>query len=71
MQTIKTLSIATVTALTMMSASAFAESVSVTASTLDSAEAQVAAKAQAEGMHYKITSADTKNNVHMTAELYK
>lgn len=71
MKTIKTLSVAAVTALTLMSASAFAESVSVTASTLDSAEAQIAAKAHEEGMNYKITSADTKNNVHMTAELYK
>jgi len=71
MKTIKAMSIAAVAALSLMSAASFAQSVSVTDSTLDSAEAQIAAKAQQEGMNYKITSANTNNDVHMTAELYK
>lgn len=71
MKTIKMMSIAAVTALSLMSAASFAQSISVTDSTLDSAEAQIAAKAHQEGLNYKITSANTKNDVHMTAELYK
>ncbi|MBS0848237.1 DUF1471 domain-containing protein [Citrobacter sp. JGM124] len=71
MKTIKMMSVAAVTALSLMSAASFAQSVSVTDSTLDGAEAQVAAKAHQEGLNYKITSADTRNDVHMTAELYK
>lgn len=71
MKTIKVMSIAAVTALSLMSAASFAQSVSVTDSTLDAAEAQIAAKAHQEGMNYKITSANTRNDVHMTAELYK
>lgn len=71
MKTIKTLSIAAVAALSLMSAASFAQSVSVTDSTLDGAEAQIAAKAQQQGAHYKITSANTNNDVYMTAQLYK
>jgi len=71
MKTIKTLSIAAVAALSLMSAASFAQSVSVTDATLDGAEAKIAAKAQQEGAHYKITSASTNNDVYMTAQLYK
>jgi hypothetical protein len=71
MKTIKTLSIAAVAALSMMSAASFAQSISVQSSTLDGAEAKIAAQAQEQGAQYKITSANTNNRVHMTAELYK
>ena len=71
MKTIKLMSIAAVTALSLMSAASFAQSISVVDSTLDAAEAQVAAKAHQEGLNYKITSANTHNDVYMTAELYK
>ena len=43
--------------------------VSVTASTLDSAEAKIAAKAKEAQTSYKILSAYTGNRVHMTAKL--
>lgn len=49
-----------------------AETVTATASTLDSAEAKIAAKAeQAGASSYKIIHAFTGNRVHMTAELNK
>ena len=60
-----------VTAFSMMSFGAFAQSVSTTASTLDRAEAKIAAQAAEQGASYKITSATTNNRVHMTAELTK
>jgi hypothetical protein len=48
------------------------ESVSATASTMDGAEAKIAAQAQAAGASsYTITEAFTGNRVHMTAELNK
>ncbi|MHA1066473.1 DUF1471 domain-containing protein [Enterobacter ludwigii] len=53
--------------LSMMSFGAFAQSISATASTLDSAEAKIAAQ----GASYKIPSAQFNNRVHMTAELIK
>lgn len=71
MKNVKVISLAAVTALSLMSAASFAQSISVTDSTLDAAEAQIAAKAHQEGLNYKITSAITNNNVHMTADLYK
>lgn len=71
MKTIKTMSIAAVAALSLMSAASFAQSISATSSTLDGAEAKIAAQAQQEGAQYKITEANTNNRVHMTAELYK
>ena len=44
----------------------------VTASTIDGAEAKIAAQAQEAGASsYKITQAFTGNRVHMTAELNK
>jgi len=60
-----------VSALSMMSVGAFAQSISVTASTLDSAEAKIAAKAAEQGVNYKITSAMVNDHVHMTAQLDK
>jgi len=69
MKSIKTL--VAVAALSMMSVGAFAQSISVTASTLDSAEAKIAAKAAEQGVNYKITSAMVNDQVHMTAQLNK
>ncbi|NIF22229.1 MULTISPECIES: YdgH/BhsA/McbA-like domain containing protein [Pantoea] len=71
MKTIKTLSLATVAALSLISFGSFAQSVTATSSTLDGAEAKIAAQAQQEGANYKITEANFNNGVHMTAELYK
>lgn len=69
MKSIKTF--VAVAALSMMSFGAFAQSVSATASTLDRAEAKIAAQAAEQGVSYKITSAQFNNRVHMTAELTK
>ncbi|MEA9389261.1 YdgH/BhsA/McbA-like domain containing protein [Acerihabitans sp. TG2] len=72
MKFIKSLSVAAVAALSLMSFNTFADqSVSVTSSTLDGAEAKIAAQAQQQGAQYKIVEANTNNRVHMTAELYK
>ena len=48
-----------------------AQTVTATASTIDGAEAKIAAQAQEAGASYKITEAYTNNGVHMTAELLK
>lgn len=69
MKTIKTF--VAVAAISMMSFGAFAQSISATSSTLDGAEAQIAAKAAEQGASYTITSALVNNNVHMTAHLDK
>lgn len=71
MKTIKALSIAAAAALSLMSAASFAQSISVSSSTLDGAEAKIAAQAAQQGAQYKITEANTNNRVHMTAQLYK
>ncbi|KTR88208.1 MULTISPECIES: YdgH/BhsA/McbA-like domain containing protein [Pantoea] len=71
MKTIKTLTIAAAAALSLMSAASFAQTVSATSTTLDGAEAKIAAQAQQQGAQYKILEASTNNLVHMTAELYK
>ncbi|WP_313685169.1 YdgH/BhsA/McbA-like domain containing protein [Pantoea sp.] len=71
MKTIKAMTIAAAAALSLMSAASFAQSISVTADTLDGAEAQIATQAAQHGDQYKITEANTNNRVHMTAELYK
>lgn len=71
MKTIKAMSVAAVAALSLMSAASFAQSVTATSLTLDGAEAKIAAQAQQQGAHYKITEASGSNVVHMTAELYK
>ncbi|WP_394516913.1 YdgH/BhsA/McbA family protein [Pantoea sp. SGAir0175] len=67
MKTIKTF--AAVIALSVLPFASFAQSVTATASTLDGAEAQIAAKAQEIGASYKVTEANFNNGVHMTAEL--
>lgn len=69
MKNIKT--IAAAAALSLVSFASFAQSVSVTADTLDGAEAKIAAKAQQEGASYHITEANMNNRVHMTADLTK
>lgn len=73
MKNIKTLSIAAVAALSIVSFGSFAaESISAHGSTLDSAQSHIAAKAKAAGADsYKITSARADNGVYMTAEIYK
>ncbi|HCM9120943.1 DUF1471 domain-containing protein [Enterobacter asburiae] len=49
-----------------------AKTVTATASTIDGAEAKIAAQAQEAGASsYKITQAFSGNRVHMTAELTK
>lgn len=69
MKSIKTFAVVTV--LSLMSFGAFAQSVTATASTLDRAEAKIAAQAAEQGASYKITSAQFNNRVYMTAELSK
>ncbi|MBP2170034.1 hypothetical protein J2125_003226 [Erwinia toletana] len=70
MKSIKTF--VAVIALATVSFGSFAQSVSATGSHLDSAEARIAAKAQAAGASsYKITSASNGNYVYMTADLIK
>lgn len=70
MKSIKTF--AAVIVLSTVSFASFAQSVTATGSTLDSAEAKIAAQAQQAGASsYKITEASTNNGVHMTAELLK
>jgi len=69
MKTIKTF--VAVTALSLMSMGAFAQSISVTSSTLDSAEAKISAMAEQQGSQYTITSARVGDRVHMTANLDK
>ena len=55
-----------------VSFSGFAQSVSVTADTLNNAEAKIAAIAQESGASsYRITSADQKNVARVTAVLDK
>ena len=69
MKSIKTF--VTVAALSMISFGTFAQSISASASTLDRAEAKIAAQAAEQGASYKITSAQFNTRVHMTAELTK
>lgn len=74
MKSIKTF--VAVSALSMMSFGAFAQSVTACASTIDGAEAQIAAQAKKAGASYKmgfykITESNFNNGVHMTAELTK
>ena len=69
MKSIKTF--VAVAALSMISFGTFAQSISASASTLDRAEAKIAAQAAEQGASYKITSAQFNNRVHMTAELTK
>ncbi|PIJ50165.1 DUF1471 domain-containing protein [Erwinia sp. OLTSP20] len=72
MKTIRTISIAAITALLLAPFASYAASVSARGSTLDAAEAIIASKAKEAGAQcYKITSARFNNGVYMTAELYK
>ncbi|ARU92327.1 YdgH/BhsA/McbA-like domain containing protein [Tatumella citrea] len=68
----KTMTTLIAAALSALSFGAFAESVSATSSTLDGAQAQIAAKAKAAGASsYTITSTINNNRVYMSAELNK
>ena len=69
MKSIKTF--VAVAALSLVSFGSFAQSVSATASTLDRAEAKIAAQAAEQNASYKIKSAKVNNRVYMTAELTK
>ncbi|MHA6313478.1 DUF1471 domain-containing protein [Pantoea sp. USHLN298] len=69
MKTIKTF--VAVAALTLISFGSFAQSITVTASTLDAAEAKVAAQAKDAGASYKITGARVDNRAYVSAELIK
>lgn len=60
-----------VAVLTFISSASFAQTVTATASTLDGAEAQIAARAKMAGADYSITEAYSGNQVHMTARLIK
>lgn len=61
--------IAAVIVLSAISSVSFAQTVTATASTLDGAEAQIAAQAKMAGAAYSITEAYAGNQVHMTARL--
>ncbi|MFU0446478.1 DUF1471 domain-containing protein [Pseudocitrobacter faecalis] len=64
--------IAAASLLSVMAFGASAQSVTATATTLDSAEAAIAQKAkEMNASQYKITSAHMGNRVTMSAELYK
>jgi len=55
----------------LVSFGSFAESITATASTLDAAEAKVAAQAKDAGASYKITGARVDNRAYISAELIK
>ncbi len=67
----KKMGVLLISALTLATFGSYAsQSVSAYGSTLDSAEARIAAKAKAAGASsYKITSALSRNGVYMTATL--
>lgn len=67
MKNIKTF--AAVIALSVVPFATFAQSVTATGTTLDGAEAKIAAQAKENGASYKVTEAYFNNGVHMTAEL--
>ncbi|BDH46879.1 hypothetical protein TUM12370_29230 [Salmonella enterica subsp. enterica serovar Choleraesuis] len=69
MKTIKTF--AAIVLATASFASFAGQSISATSTTLDGAEAKIAAQAKAADANYKITQAYYGNQVHMTAELIK
>ncbi|NCF08845.1 YdgH/BhsA/McbA-like domain containing protein [Kosakonia sp. MH5] len=71
MKIIKHTSVIVVAALSLMSASVFAQSVTATAQTLSDAEAKIAAKAQQQSAQYTIIEASSNDIVHMTAKLHK
>jgi hypothetical protein len=69
MKSIKTF--VAVTALSLISFGSFAQTITATASTLDAAEAKVAAQAKDAGASYKITGARVDNRAYVSAELMK
>lgn len=69
MKSIKTF--VAVAALSLISFGSFAQTITVTASTLDAAEAKVAAQAKDAGASYKITGARVDNRAYVSAELIK
>ncbi|MBM7345532.1 YdgH/BhsA/McbA-like domain containing protein [Pantoea coffeiphila] len=69
MKSIKTF--AAVIALSVVSFGSFAQTVTATGATIDSAEAKIAAQAQQAGTSYRIIEANSNNGVHMTAQLIK
>ncbi|MGD8163729.1 DUF1471 domain-containing protein [Pantoea sp. FN0307] len=60
-----------VSVLSLISFGGFAQSISATAATLDSAEAKIAAQAVQAGASYKITGARVNNGAYVTAVLSK
>lgn len=69
MKSIKTF--VAVTALSLISFGSFAQTITATASTLDAAEAKVAAQAKDADASYKITGARVDNRAYVSAELIK
>ncbi|MFL6615288.1 MULTISPECIES: YdgH/BhsA/McbA-like domain containing protein [Pantoea] len=69
MKSIKTF--VAVVALSLISFGSFAQTITATASTLDAAEAKVAAQAKDAGASYKITGARVDNRAYVSAELIK
>ncbi len=69
MKTMKSIVLAAAATLSLLSFGGFAQSVSVTDSTLDGAESQIAAIAQQHRGSYKITGASSNNFVRMTADI--
>jgi len=69
MKSIKTF--VAVAAFSLISFGSFAQTITATASTLDAAEAKVAAQAKEAGASYKITGARVDNRAYVSAELIK
>ncbi|MGC0842601.1 DUF1471 domain-containing protein [Pantoea agglomerans] len=69
MKSIKTF--VAVAAISLISFGSFAQTITATASTLDAAEAKVAAQAKDAGASYKITGARVDNRAYVSAELIK
>jgi len=69
MKSIKTF--VAVAALSLVSFGSFAQSITASASTLDGAEAKIAAQAKQAGASYKITGARVDNGAYLSAELTK
>jgi len=69
MNTIKTFVV--ISALSVLSFSSFAQTISVTAGNIDDAETQIASTAKQHGADYKIIAAAGQNQIHMIAELTK
>ncbi|ORM51547.1 DUF1471 domain-containing protein [Pantoea conspicua] len=60
-----------VAALTLISFSSFAQSITVIASTLDADEAKIATQAKDAGASYKITGVRVDNRAYVSADLIK